>query len=68
MNILHINQYFLTSKESGGTRSYWITKELVEKGHHVTMRSSSIKYPDALTKVTIDGLMFFISNKSTTRI
>lgn len=47
MNILYIHQYFVTPNEPGGTRSYWISKELIKRRHHVTMitgtRSSQIK-------------------------
>ena len=41
MNILYIHQYFVTPDEPGGTRSYWIAKELVKRGHHVTMITSA---------------------------
>lgn len=37
MNILYIHQYFNTPEEPGGTRSYWISKELVKRGHNITM-------------------------------
>lgn len=37
MKILYIHQYFVTPSEPGATRSYWISKELVERGHHVTV-------------------------------
>lgn len=56
MNILYIHQYFLTPQEPGGTRSYWIAKELIKNGHQVTMVTSSTKYPDPLTKVSIEGI------------
>lgn len=38
-NILYINQYFKTPEEPGITRSYWISKKLIENGHNVTMIS-----------------------------
>ncbi len=41
MNILYIHQYFNTPAEPGGTRSYWISKELVKRGHKVTMITST---------------------------
>lgn len=41
MNILYIHQYFLTPNESSATRSYWISQEFIERGHHVTMISST---------------------------
>ena len=37
MNILYIHQYFVTPTEQGGTRSYWISRELIKRGHHVTV-------------------------------
>lgn len=41
MNILYIHQYFKTPEQPGGTRSYWIAKELIKNGHQVTMITSS---------------------------
>lgn len=37
MKILYIHQYFVTPTEPGATRSYWISKELVRRGHQVTV-------------------------------
>ena len=37
MNVLYINQYFKTPNEAGSTRSYWISRELIERGSTVTM-------------------------------
>ncbi|WP_370895437.1 glycosyltransferase family 4 protein [Chryseobacterium gossypii] len=56
MNILYIHQYFVTPKEPGGTRSYWLAKELVENGHKVIMITSSTKYPDKIKKINVDGI------------
>ena len=48
MHILYIHQYFRTPEEPGGNRSYWIARELVRRGHQVTMiTATSTKYPDA---------------------
>lgn len=41
MRILYIHQYFVHPSEPGGNRSYWIAKELVNRGHQVTMITSS---------------------------
>lgn len=41
MNILYIHQYFTTPEEPGGTRSYWISKELIKRGHKVIMITST---------------------------
>ncbi len=35
MKILYFHQYFCTPKGAGGTRSYFISKELVKSGHQV---------------------------------
>ena len=43
MNILYIHQYFNTPKAPGGTRSYWISQELIKRGHQVTMITSARK-------------------------
>lgn len=43
MKVLYIHQYFKTPNEPGGTRSYWISKELVKRGHQVTMIAASRK-------------------------
>ena len=55
MKILYIHQYFVTPNEPGGTRSYWIAKELVRRGHHVTMITSSNKRHEP-GRVNIDGI------------
>lgn len=41
MKILYIHQYFKTPSEPGGTRSYWISQELIKNGHEVTMITSN---------------------------
>ena len=41
MRILYIHQYFKTPEESAATRSYWISKELIKRGHQVVMITSS---------------------------
>lgn len=56
MKIVYIHQYFLTPKEPGGTRSFWIAKEMISQGHKVTMITSSNKYKENIRKVTIEGI------------
>lgn len=56
MKILYIHQYFKTPYEPGGTRSYWIAKELIKEGHEVTMLTSSSSNLEKLTKIKIDGI------------
>ena len=57
MKILYIHQYFNTPEEPGGTRSYWISRELVRRGHQVTMITStnSKLHPDPC-RMHIDGI------------
>lgn len=56
MKILYIHQYFTTPSEPGGTRSYWIAKELIKHGHQVTMLTSSSSIEDKIVKKNIDGI------------
>lgn len=56
MNILYIHQYFLTPDEPGGTRSYWLAKELIKNGHTVTMLTSSTKFSEDVKQMNIDGI------------
>ncbi|PXW12982.1 glycosyltransferase involved in cell wall biosynthesis [Chryseobacterium sp. CBTAP 102] len=56
MNILYIHQYFVTPREPGGTRSYWLAQELIKKGHKVTMLTSSSKFSEDIKIVKIDGI------------
>lgn len=41
MHILYINQNFRTPAEPGGTRSYWIARELIKNGHTITMLTAN---------------------------
>ncbi len=63
MKILYIHQYFHTPSEPGGTRSYWISKELVKRGHEVTVISATTKgHPEACQE-NIDGIhVVFVKN------
>lgn len=56
MNILYIHQYFKTPKEPGGTRSYWIAREMVRRGHNVTMITSSVKFKENILECEIEGI------------
>lgn len=64
MNILYIHQYFVTPKGFTGTRSYWNCKELINRGHNVTVISAtSNEYPEACT-VYIDGIkVIYVKNE-----
>jgi glycosyltransferase involved in cell wall biosynthesis len=56
MKILYLHQYFKTPDEPGGTRSYWIAKELIKNGYQVTMITSSLKFSEEIRKIYIDGI------------
>ena len=57
MKILYIHQYFNTPKEPGGTRSYWISQELLRRGHEVTViTSTNAKLHPEPCEVDIDGI------------
>lgn len=56
MKILYIHQYFKTPAEPGGTRSYWIAKELISRGHEIIMISSSQKIEKQRETKIIDGI------------
>lgn len=64
MHILYIHQYFKTPNEPGGTRSYWISKELVKRGHHVTVVCSTNKQnPSPCTRI-IEGInVIYVKNE-----
>ncbi len=55
MKILYIHQYFVTPEEPGGTRSYWISKELIKHGHDVTVITTS-KDLSKPKEIIIDGI------------
>ena len=64
MNILYIHQYFNTPEEPGGTRSYWISQELIRRGHSVTMITSTNKklHPEPC-EMMVDGIkVIYVKN------
>lgn len=63
MKILYIHQYFKTPEEPGGTRSYWISKELIKRGHQVVMVASTNKnHPEEKVEM-IDGIeVHYVNN------
>lgn len=56
MNILYIHQYFKVPSEPGGTRSYWIAKEMLDAGHQVTIITSSSNYSESIREIDIEGI------------
>lgn len=64
MNILYIHQYFVTPSEPGGTRSYWLARELIKNGHKITMITSSTKFKEDVKVVDVDGInVIYIKEK-----
>jgi len=55
-HILYIHQYFKTPEEPGGTRSYWIAKELISQGYKVTMLTTSNSISDSIVRKKISGI------------
>ena len=56
MKVLYIHQYFNTPEQPGGTRSYWITKELINRGHQAVMITST-RLPNVETgRKNVDGI------------
>ena len=63
MNILYIHQYFVTPHEPGATRSYWISKELVRRGHHVTVITGNSESKHAPGRFNRDGIdVIYVNN------
>ena len=64
MKILYIHQYFCTPDEPGGTRSYWISKELVKRGHEVVVITSTKPSHPKPCRVRIDGIeVVYVKNE-----
>lgn len=56
MNILYIHQYFSIPSESAATRSYWISRKLIERGHKVTVISATDGKKHKAGVEMIDGI------------
>ena len=64
MKVIYIHQYFVTPTEPGGTRSYWISQELIRRGHHVSMITGCNKNHPNPCKENIDGIdVIYVKNK-----
>ena len=55
-HLLYIHQYFKTPSEPGGTRSYWISQELIDDGYNVTMLTARNDQKKFLMREYIDGI------------
>ncbi len=63
MNIVYIHQYFKTPRDPGGTRSYFIARELINAGHNVTViRGKSVDSKKKVIKEELDGIKVFTIN------
>jgi glycosyltransferase involved in cell wall biosynthesis len=66
MKILYLHQYFVNPDGAGGTRSYEFARRLVQRGHEVTMVTSSAAMkpefasPDRITHRELDGIKLVI--------
>ena len=58
MRVLYIHQYFVTPSESAATRSYWFARELVKRGHEVTVLTTDFRNPRAPAREVrmVDGI------------
>lgn len=62
-NILYIHQYFKSPNQPGGTRSYWFSKKLIERGHSVTMVSARELQNKLIENVIIEVInVIYIKN------
>lgn len=63
MNILYIHQYFVTPQEPGATRSYWISKELIKRGHNVTLITGNSESKHKAGRFNRDGIdVIYVNN------
>lgn len=64
MKILYIHQYFKTPSEPGGTRSYWISRALIDRGHKVVIICSTNKNHPNPGVEKIDGIeVHYVKNE-----
>lgn len=56
MKILYLHQYFKPPSEPGGTRSYWVAKELIKNGHDVTIITAKALENKNREEINIDGI------------
>lgn len=56
MRILYIHQYFKTPREPGGTRSYWVSQELLKRGYAVTVLTARAGQMAAREENMVDGI------------
>jgi len=63
MKVLYIHQYFVTPHEPGATRSYWISQELIKRGHHVTVITGNSESKHEPGRFDRDGIdVIYVNN------
>jgi glycosyltransferase involved in cell wall biosynthesis len=66
MKILYLHQYFVNPDSAGGTRSYEFARRLVQRGHEVTVVTSSASMKgdfvsqDRVTRRELDGIKLVV--------
>ena len=70
MHIVYIHQYFKTPAEAGGTRSFFISQELIKNGHTVTMIAARPEgQTEAVVKKQVEGIdVIYIRNPYSNRM
>lgn len=63
MKIIYLHQYFKTPAEPGGTRSYWIAKELIKNGHEVIIVTAKVLDNKSREEKVIDGIKVIYLNE-----
>lgn len=64
MKIIYIHQYFRIPTEPGGTRSYWISKTLTDRGHNVIMITSANKFHPNHSIEMVEGIeVHYVQNE-----
>ena len=54
--ILYIHQHFKTPDQPGGTRSYWVSRELIKRGYDVNVLTISNEITENILVQEIDGI------------
>ena len=62
MKIIYIHQYFKKPSESGGTRSYWIARELIKNNFEVLIISSKNNMKSSKKIEELDGIKILYLN------
>jgi hypothetical protein len=74
MKILYLHQYFVNPDSAGGTRSYEFARRLVQRGHEVTVVTSSASMKgdfvsqDRVTRRELDGIKLVVLRTAARRL